>query len=59
MHDMNAVPQASAARAMPRAPAGSARPTAWPTRTEAASPTPSGTMKVSEARLMATWCPAI
>ena len=59
MQLMKPMPQRSAARAAPRVPGRSPRPTACPTRMEAASATPSGTMKVSEARLMATWCPAI
>ena len=56
---MNATPHASAARAARRAPGMSPRPTACPTSTAAAAEIPSGTMNVSEARLIATWCAAI
>jgi hypothetical protein len=41
-----------------RMPAWSRRPTACPTRTEAAAEMPSGTMKESEARLSVSWWPA-
>ena len=41
-----------------RAARRSPLPTAWPTVTAAAAPTASGTMNVSDARLIATWCAA-
>src|SRR5436309_3920526 len=56
---MNAAPVPSAATAERRARIGSPAPTDWPTSTAAALETPSGTMNVSEAMLIATWCAAI
>ena len=52
--DMNPAPTPNPARPARRAAAASPAPTARPTSTEAADDTPSGTMKVSEAMLIAT-----
>ncbi len=54
----------TAARPMPtrpatRAPCGSPRPIALPTRTVIAPAMPSGTMKAIEAKLIATWWAAM
>ena len=51
---MNAAPTSKRRDSRTTHPIGSPRPTAWPTMTAAADDTPSGTMKVSEARFSAT-----
>ncbi len=56
---MNAAPTSKALAASRRACARSPSPIACPTSTEAALPTPIGTMNVSDARLIATWWPPI
>ena len=56
---MNPTPRRSPAPAARRAPGGSPLPTPCPTRTAVAWEIPRGTMKVREARLMATWWPAM
>ena len=50
---MNPTPMAIAVQPALAAPRGSRRPIAWPTRTAAAEATPSGIMKVSDARFSA------
>ncbi len=54
----NTTPSAIAAKPARRAAPASRRPTAWPTRTVAAMPIPSGTMKTIAAVCSATWCAA-
>jgi hypothetical protein len=49
---------ATPAQTARRTPSPSWRPTAWPTRTVVASPTPIGIMKHSCATLIAIWCAA-
>jgi hypothetical protein len=56
---MNPTPQRYAARIAALARASSPAPIACPTRTAAADATPSGTMKVSAAKVIAIWCAAI
>ncbi len=55
---MTAAPSASAAKPARRVAAGSRRPTAWPTRTVAASEIPNGIMNRMVAICSAIWCAA-